>query len=185
MIYVGVDPGARWTGIATVEVRGRRMRLRSYVVDGEKDLYDPVSFVLRRIGTRPAELAMENYLVRPVGHQAWSGAETARVIGALEWAAREAGWPTFYYAPGNAREHLEGLKVGRILREWAEGWPPSKAWDHAWSAWRVLTIHLLREQPTWLSAMRELRQRRSVPARPRTGALVAPALLGTVPADWS
>ena len=155
------------------------------MVDGQDDLYRAVPIVSSLFDRGGhAELSIELFRQRPVGHQAWKTPGTAKLIGALEWVAAGYDVQTSFYPPGNAREHLEGLKIRTVLAEWATHWPRGQ-WNHAWSAWRILTIHLLREHFWWLTALLEMSQVNVIPPKTSHDVRVAtaPRLVGRASAS--
>lgn len=190
--FIGIDPGDRWSGIATLQVKKRRdsavLRLGSFVVDGKDDIYRSIPFLSSIITeSETVELAVESFQQRGVGHQAWKIPTTAKLIGAIEWMALGFDVPTHFYAPGKAREHLEAFKMSDLLSEWGDAWPAGE-WNHAWSAWRILTILLLRHNGAWLGALHKLWEDR-VPTRlikieELEGRIAAaPYLQGSLPAS--
>lgn len=167
MIYVGIDPGARWTGVAILHRREKRVTLHTMVIDGDDDLYLPVGWLASYLkGWSPGRVIAESFRVRPVGHQAFSNVSTARLLGALEWETYRQGWSWSVEPPGDIARDLERLKLAKILASWRSSWPESgdARWGHALSAWRVLGFGIARVEPELLLALSRSRRSENRPA---------------------
>lgn len=149
MILLAIDPGDRWTGIASIEVRGSRSIWRTGVLDSEDDYLRPVSWIVDIIEGFDANdmlLTIEDFRVRSVGHQSFNAMMTPRLIGAIDYATRGIlKRPMKYISPGDIEGDIEKLGLTTILSEWAKHWPPSgrSDWEHARSAWRLLGLTIL------------------------------------------
>lgn len=152
MRFIGVDPGDRWVGIALLEIRGVNWKAESRVLDvsARSSMLELVEDILNWI---PAKIIAEDYRVRPVGHQAFTGGYTLRLLGALEiYTAMKLGtWITML--PGPAMD-LDMLHLGRFIRPSYHTPSPGGHWRHAFSAWRVLGRHLMMEEKQFLERLR-------------------------------
>jgi hypothetical protein len=155
MRFIAVDPGEAWVGIAMLEIRGTRWQAESRVlkVDARQHLLEVAQDALT---WAPAIILAEDFRVRPVGHNSFSGGYTLKLLGALEAVTRirDATWLTML--PGPAAD-LEMLQLGRFVRraDWA---PSSPQWRHALSAWRVLGRHLLTEEREAMEKLRKIKE---------------------------
>lgn len=156
---IAIDPGERWTGfgILSLDNRGRRFGDMGFL-DGKEDFYYAVDFLDRLVGYyRPNYVIVEDFQTRPVGHQRFSKALTARLIGAMEYTVRKyEGTEWRMEQPGDPVKGLKLLKLSQTMMYWKQVWPkPSdRSWNHAMSAWRVLGQHLIRTDPDLLRSLR-------------------------------
>lgn len=154
MRFIGVDPGDRWVGYAVLSVEfGVRSKIYTScgVLDLElRGIAGAAGFIYDAL---PAELAVEDYRVRPQGFNKFSRGATLRLIGALEYiVAARSGHSLLLIPPASPDAELKELRLDGWLNDWREDWPRPKdpAWDHARSAWRVLARALLREDSSLL-----------------------------------
>lgn len=186
---IGMDPGARWTGLAMLWPRTERtMWLEAAVLDAQTfGLYGGTAMVCKAAGSPfNTIVAVEDYRVRPVGHQSFSKAETARVIGATEFTCLRRGLSFHLVPPTAPDEELKLLGLTAVLAPWFRTWPRAKEWDHARSAIRVMAHFLLTEFPGQLDRIRAsrvveetkgaARSSRAWLGEPGTGSLTASGL---------
>lgn len=148
-VFLGVDPGDRWVGVARLIVRQRLTRGLQF--RAETQVFDRTLLnfgdLVRRIVFQPyvpTRIVTEEYRVRPLGHQAWTNGQTLQLIGALRYVAHqqlEVPWTQVHAGPV---ELLDGLPLGPIIRAAQRDWPESsgRRWLHGLSAWRVLAYDL-------------------------------------------
>lgn len=155
MRIVGIDPGERWTGFAVLDLSMTApWRAQAGVLDASEDLYR-VTDRARYLSPPDSHVAIEEYHVRPAGHQQWTRAMTVRLIGSIEYALRESTAKTFFYPAGDASKDLGLLNISRSIMSWKrEHWTPrKKQWSHALSAWRILGLHMLDHFPDALAIL--------------------------------
>jgi len=156
---IAIDPGERWTGfgILSFDNKGRRLGDIGFL-DGKEDFYYAADFLDRLVNHyRPKYVIVEDFQTRPVGHQRFSKALTARLIGAMEYVVQKydgTEWRT--EPPGDPIKGLKLLKLSQTMMHWKQIWPkPSdRSWNHAMSAWRVLGQFLIREDPDLLRSLK-------------------------------
>lgn len=149
MRLLAIDPGERWVGIAGLRIADGWARAESMVVDraGEASLLETVDFICNHFGE--VTLVVESYQQRNVGHQRFSGNETLRLIGALEYVADRNNWTWGEVPPGNPDHELPELPLWPILEQWrAMRRRKNIAWRHCDAAWRVGQRWLLSKKPT-------------------------------------
>jgi hypothetical protein len=167
--WIAIDPGERWCGLAVLE-REEKPRddqflwyAHTCVLDkqnreGRKRNWRVLDLVATLLG-RQGILIMEDYRARPVGHQAFSGGETFRMLGALEYCAKMHASQWFFYPPGPPMDDLGHLHLLPVLDAWrVRSWPTpnNPEWNHAFSAWRVLGMHLMKTSPETLLTFKKL-----------------------------
>jgi hypothetical protein len=146
MRYIGIDPGEVWVGFAVLDVLDRDVLYTSCgVLDLEARGFTPLVKEIRR--WLPAYVAGEEFRSRPMGHRTWSKEETARLLGALQFAVEESGSTWRTAEAGNPNVDLPKLGWEGWLENWSTQWPRvhSAPWNHARAAWRALGMVLLRE----------------------------------------
>lgn len=148
MRMIALDPGARWTGYVELRIKGRRAWVRCGVIDGKDDLYASITWLDEALGRGPTgHVVAENFRLRPsLGHQAWTEAGTARLLGAAEWVTRKRGWSWSVERPGPPEPDLSRLRLSDLVARYRRRWPRrgDAEWNHALSAWRVLGLALAR-----------------------------------------
>jgi hypothetical protein len=154
MRFIAIDPGEKWVGIAMMETRGTAWRAESRVlsVEARQHILEVAQDALT---WAPAIVLAESFQVRPVGHNAFSGGYTLKLLGALEAVARlkDATWLTMM--PGPSAD-LEMLQIGRFIQKTFSE-PSSPQWRHAISAWRILGRHLLTEERQQVEKLRAVK----------------------------
>jgi hypothetical protein len=149
MRLLAIDPGERWVGVASLRVEDGWAHADAMVVDrvGEH-LWHTIDYITKPyMGTYT--LVVESYQQRNVGHQRFSGNETLRLIGALQYAAHGWDWGWGEVAPGNPDHELPELPLHPILERWkAMRAKKNVAWRHADAAWRIAQRWLLSHKPT-------------------------------------
>lgn len=145
---IAIDPGERWTGIAVMQVMPELSVWLFGVLDSRKDYLRPVTVLESVLSRTPNPfLVLEDYRVRPVGHQRFTRGITLRAIGALEYVARRSEVEQTKIPPGNIDQELNRLGIDRILRRWRKNWTRVTNWEHGRSAWRLMGQHVLRHCP--------------------------------------
>lgn len=143
-LWIGIDPGERWTGVVALANHGiNRWYAEMGVIDQQQlGLYHvPIhlSDFLLSFDPRGITVVAEQYQARPQGHQAWSDLAPARLLGAVEMVALRA---RVRYATVKAGTY--GTEVIQpVLKRWTR--PSSPQWKHAISAWRVLVMYLVKD----------------------------------------
>lgn len=157
--FVGIDPGDRWCGYATLRITPTETGLHAFAQSGVFD---------RRARTFPGlvqalipakrhvhYVAIEDYRERPVGHRSWQLAETPELIGALRYLALERQhllWRVAASDPTIALEELGFFQLAPFMRRPTGN--SAVSWDHALSAWRVLLRMLAKINVPLLSKLR-------------------------------
>lgn len=158
MIYIGVDPGSRWTGVAVVSEQEGKLWAETLVFDNAEWLYEPVEYLNSNFFIYDSGLlAAEDFRVRIVGHQFANGVATARLLGALEYVVHgHTDWAFALERPGDALRDLKALGIFDTLASWRTSWPDraDARWAHSLSAWRVLGIQLAKKAPRTVFALR-------------------------------
>ena len=162
MLYVGIDPGERWVGMAILALRSDGS------ADTDSRVYDVanhggyVGMTKDIIGmiphNAPTMMVVEDFQIRTVGHQTFGRGTTLRMIGALEYAVDKIRQFTWDMVPPG--DHLEAIELfGKPLWNTAKGWPTKRRWAEQWhhclSAWRVLGHHLMHRHPSTLLGLQE------------------------------
>lgn len=153
MIYVSLDPGEVWTGLAVLRNLGdRSWRGDIAVLNGRSNYLRPVYVIEKLFEIRDKREFMsiiaEEYQVRPVGHQRFTMARTARLLGALEFICQRENvpWSTI---PANSPTPnlLRALGLSRIFNTWKPSWKnrSDARWAHGVSAWRILATYLMQQ----------------------------------------
>lgn len=164
-LWIGVDPGDRWTGIATLYETKKHYEGGAFLVDGTKDLYLATDVVRGWLQTFSAQVVVEDFRTRPVGHQSWSRSGALRFVGALELIARDHAVRIYTVPPGPPRE-LRALGLDCVLDVWQPTWVGFNAqWTHAASAWRALARRFLVADPACVDRLRRLPRIEQVSAR--------------------
>jgi len=186
MLYIGIDPGERWCGFAALELTSElvvRVEARTYSITAHKDYLTLAHDLIDLLPhARKAQIVVENFQVRTVGHQHFNRGDTLRFIGAMEFAAQSIdAFELFQVQPSDAGQR-DSLKLyGSVIRRYSRRWPsPShRAWKHCLSAWRVLGMHLLSKEPTFLLSIRKMKRvqicERWLPASTKMGDHIARA----------
>jgi hypothetical protein len=159
MRLLAIDPGERWVGVASLRVADGWVRAMSMVVDrtGERDIRDTVDFICSWFGM--ITVVVENYQQRNVGHQRFSGNETLRLIGALQYVSCKNSWEWGEVMPGNPDHELPELPLWPILKQWRTmRRAKNVAWRHCDSAWRIGQRWLLSKKPTLAAQLYRSRQ---------------------------
>lgn len=149
-VFIAIDPGERWTGLAVLTSFEDAAILLIGVIDNGDDHFRQVGIIdeiLQKVKGIPV-LCLEDYRVRPVGHQRFTRGQTLRALGALEYVARRKGVPTVMVQPGNIKSDLKAFGVTRLLKAWKPAIPGSS--DHAQSALRILAHSVLQLDPKLL-----------------------------------
>ena len=144
MKILAVDPGERWGGVAFLHLRSKTFHAESCVIDrvAAKSLRETVLALLRYA---PGHVIVENYQQRNVGFKRFSGNETLRLIGALQYAAELHGLNWGEVQPGNPDHELPQLPLWGILQSWRSSRVQKNvAWRHSDAAWRVLQRWVLK-----------------------------------------
>lgn len=144
MLYVGVDPGEVYTGLALLHVHDRYVHMESRVLKSDK--YVATAECIRQTidCEKRRTIVVEDFSVRPTGYNRFTRAETVRLIGALEYIAHVTHSP-FYFQPAGKPKEAYAL-FGRSLTQHAKSWPSNRKWTHALSAWRVMGRYLHAER---------------------------------------
>lgn len=149
-VWIGIDPGDRWTGIAVLSFSP----MAAYPWCAEMGVVDQETVGLYHVAEHLSELfrprrpkedcvvIAERYQGRSSGHQRWSDLRAVRLLGALEMVTTRARVPWFTVAPGQDGETI----VDPLLRSW-RAISRGDQWRHARSAWRVLGLYLLTKDP--------------------------------------
>lgn len=143
--FIGIDPGEVWFGYAILDVVDRHcqvgMGVFSVTHRGLDELVGQVKLWL------PANVVVESYQARPVGHQRFGGGLTSMIIGALKHGVQESRTKSTFnlVQPGEPDHELPLLGLSRYIEEWRHMCPTpmNKSWHHSRAAWRVLGRHLL------------------------------------------
>lgn len=155
MLFVGIDPGERWCGLATLEIeRNRYARTNAAVYDLTDNVLGELVHKITNIAHHNGHIryVIEDFQVRPVGHQSFTRGNTLRFIGALEYALYLRDITPRYIKPGKPEE---ALRILPILQTWNTGETRGDTrWKHALSAWRVLGLHLLTTLPLVVDRLR-------------------------------
>lgn len=142
--YLAIDPGTSWVGMADLRYSPRRgWRGRSATLDIRGlSFVDQVWHLVPYIEAG-AEVVVENYQVRTQGFNAFSGATTLKLLGAIEWVCQERKALLSVVQPGTPKLALKlWPKVPpEFFQSHGRG-------DHMMSAWRILGTHLLKISPT-------------------------------------
>jgi hypothetical protein len=149
-VFIAIDPGERWTGLAVLTSFEDAAVLLLGVIDNGDDPFRQVGIIdeiLGKVKGVPV-LCLEDYRVRPVGHQRFTRGQTLRALGALEYIARRASVPTVLVQPGNIKKDLNAFKINKLLKVWDPALPGSG--DHAKSALRILAHSILQMSPSLL-----------------------------------
>lgn len=143
--FLAIDPGDVHVGFALLERESpRSFYLSMGVLHREsRDFVDLVES-LGTLAGRVQHVIVEDYRVRPVGHQRFNHGATLRLLGAIEYVVSATTSASFSsVAPGNSRD-LEQLRLDRVLDAWRESFairPNATHWRHADSAWRALGMY--------------------------------------------
>lgn len=154
--WIGIDPGDRWTGIAVIqEISKSELRAEAGVIDGQDDIYRTVD-LLPTFLNPGTSVIVEQYSVRPVGHQWFTKALAIRLIGAIEYVSRKQRCTFTMVPPGDPTDVVTKMGIDSFIKS-VVGIPlRDKRWRHALSAWRVLALHLLKNE---VDIFRRLRSR--------------------------
>lgn len=159
--YIAIDPGDRWVGIATLymqpqielgesPVHSRRRspwKFGCHVLDRkDKKLVDTIDEI-RGIADMisASRMVVEDYQIRTQGFNAFNAGATLKLIGALELMSQSFHQiPFFTIKPDNpelaqrfwmgAWDEIRGRVDRQIARDLRQ---------HAFSAWRVLGMHMM------------------------------------------
>lgn len=187
MLYVGVDPGEQWCGVAVLDTgttRVVRAESRVYAIKqrGYIGVVDHLMDILPH--ARRTTMIVEDYRVRGSGHQRFGRADTLRMIGALEYAVHQL--PAYTWAmiaPGSDSEVR--LLFANTIDQYRARWPETgdKRWRHCFSAWRVLGRYLMGHQTQLLKELRSKQTaktlhsvQRWLPTARKPRDLIAPAM---------
>lgn len=144
LTIIAVDPGDRFYGIASVELKGRK---HSVWRTGTLDTLDHLiiaRFLDHVLGsTLDAFISIEDFRNRPVGHQAFARPSVPRSTGAIEFMALHHKAPVRLIPPGNIKKDLEGFGMTKVVNWLTTGMKG----DHAQSAWRILCQTILKYHP--------------------------------------
>jgi hypothetical protein len=164
-LFLALDPGDRWTGVAVMMITpsrlGRRFSLSTGVVDmkefGFRKLVDQVTPGARTTRLHTTEVIMESFRQRPLGHQAFSSGETLQLIGAVRYLTLVRGG-SMHLVPAADPDEVHKYGLWRYIGTWRLSWPDkgNTKWHHAKSAWRVLSHHLLTQHKELLQELRSI-----------------------------
>lgn len=162
--YIAIDPGDRWVGVATLyqlaqmdfedqrkpsssSLRRSTWRFGCHVLDRkEKRLVDTINEITQIIDLSGANrMVIEDYQIRVQGFNAFNAGATLKLLGALELMTQTfQPMPFFTVKPDNpevaqrfwlgAWDEIRGRVDRQIARELRQ---------HAFSAWRVLGMHMM------------------------------------------
>ncbi len=159
MRLIGLDPGEVWCGFALIEWDEYTHEIRTEA----RVFHIPTRGLQRTVHDAlfglPATVIAENYAQRPTGFNSFSSGMTLRLLGALEFCTWQSYTSQFHLVPpGNAEKELPLMASG-FFDAWTPHWfePKNKQWNHARSAWRVLMRHLMKNEVTVMSALRDVR----------------------------
>lgn len=154
---VGVDPGNRWTGVATLLVDATHISAIMLVLDSQAYSIKFLTDVI--IHDQAKTVVAEEYRNRPIGHQRFNAPLTPRLLGALEYRAISVGatWAKIPAAPFDA---VKAFPIWKRIEVWKEHCqaPTDHRWSHAFSAWRVLSAYVLRNKPRVHTAIERSRR---------------------------
>lgn len=150
MTLIGVDPGEVHTGVVILH----RGEAKSFIVNNNGDLYLPARWLNLREDDS-LYLVVEDYRVRPVGHQKFTDAKTARLIGALAFLSERKGWGFSLVNP-ESPDKLVGLGLFKAAKASQPKDMSAKLWVHVLSAWRIVGYYLLTHDPDELRRLGSL-----------------------------
>lgn len=155
--WIGIDPGDRWTGIAVIqEVSKSELRAETGVIDGQDDIYRAVDLLSMFLKPRNTSVIVEQYSVRPVGHQWFTKALAVRLIGAIEYVSRKQRCTFTTIPPGDPNDVVTKMGIDSFIKSVVNVSLGDKRWRHALSAWRALALYL---QKSEVDIFRRLRSR--------------------------
>lgn len=153
--YIGIDPGARWTGITVLqELREEVISIEFAMTDSSSDngfgVHFPTRVLDRLLSTlssnnQPVVVVIENYQVRPVGHQQWTDNPTGRVIGSMEYVCQKHRVEVRKESPADPKKGLERLGVDHWSNQVRGEWKIQE-YDHVLSSLRVALLSLAKER---------------------------------------
>ena len=156
MTLVGIDPGDRFTGVASIEIRGSWSIWRSGVFQSDEDYLAPVFMLEEALRSLIGPfIALEDFRIRAVGHQTFARPYTPRLIGAIEYMARQVKCPVMFIPPGSIDRDLEAFGIRDRIRWMTQG----GTGDHAQSAWRLIG-HMILQEFQFLEYLLDERQTR-------------------------
>jgi len=177
-IWVGIDPGSAWTGYACVVRHKKQYTLQTCSISTSNGLHRITSILQKHFGLfDEGHVWAEDFKLRPLGHQQFNRGGTLRLLGSLEFVTRqeEFGWDLIQ--PGDIEGDLKGLGFVKWLKKWKKMWPSADRgqWGHAFSAWRVLGMGLVRNgnREDDKALLKVLRR----PPKPHRSEYAVPALL--------
>jgi len=141
-----IDPGDVHVGFARLDVfTHTRYVLAMGVI--HRDSWELVDLVdtLRDLTGNAHSCVVEDYRIRPVGHQRFNHGSTLRLLGALEYVINSTLTVNFATVPPGNPVELEQLRLRHVINAWREGFalrPNAANWRHADSAWRALALHM-------------------------------------------
>jgi hypothetical protein len=151
---IGIDPGPSWTGIALCTYERGLWRGEAFVLDAKRRGLLNTARDVAQLSRTATHIAVESFQQRPVGHQQFAGAETAQLIGALRYAIYADKQQVHtkaitFIQPGDPDRELPALPIGDVMAAWTTRWaaPRQAEWQHARSAWRILSRYLLSTMP--------------------------------------
>jgi len=143
LIIMGVDPGEAWTGVAILECHGA-YRAETAVLASTPQARTIGHLAEQLVSDAPTLLVCEQYHERGVGHARWSTPRVPRLLGAIEYLREKQRRPFVTVSPTDWKSTLPKMPIYPRLRAWQEStWAKSPQWEHAFSAWRILTQYLL------------------------------------------
>lgn len=153
--YLGIDPGDRWNGWAHLMVEEPRcFEVECGVLDAKDRHF--VHLIQDLTRQNFDTVVVERFQLRAQGHQRFHNPMTAKVIGALAYAA---GTRMAHFEEVNPADpaELDQYPIAPHIRQWRSSWPDraNSRWQHALSAWRVLCAHFMTKRPELLWVMQK------------------------------
>lgn len=151
---IAIDPGPSWTGIALCAHEQGHWRGEAFVLDAKTRGLMATARAVSRLARTATHIAVESFQQRAVGHQQFASAETPQLIGALRYAIYADRQQVHvkdvaFVQPGDPDRELPELPIGHVMAAWTPRWaaPRTSEWQHARSAWRILSRYLLTTMP--------------------------------------
>jgi len=156
--YLAFDPGDRWVGVAIARAATTHTIVSTALFDRNTSAFGAIRGLLSRrhvLGlTEQLVLVAEDFRIRPMAFNAFSGGNTLRFLGALAYEAEHIGVPLALVSTT-----ADGTKMPLTnkLAAWKIDWPRPASWSHGLSAWAALQRALVRDAPdvllTWRDAI--------------------------------
>lgn len=156
-LLVGIDPGDRWIGMATMRIELNYCTIKCDMAVFDENVFPSFNRMVQQL--TPSVTAVlkhrvsvitEEFRIRPQEFNRFSASRVPALIGAIRYVTAESGAHWTEVAAGNAEKDLKEFGFTLFLNDWALHCSGDSNWRHARSAWRVILKHLMTTDPNLL-----------------------------------